>query len=916
MKKEQLLRSILRGFLTRPIAIMSLIFLAMIPARAATVVIYTNDFEAYTDVATNLADEADADPDGPEWNLVDDNAIDPVTAGAGVQVINWLAHSGTKSLLMRNGNTQSQIFFTNAKSGSSYQLDFWLYVVKSPGDRNFIFTLRAEGADNNGDNSNGDYVAYRSDRAVTDKLFYYDGIGPDTAAWIDTGISVIENQWQHHRIIVDANARKMTLYVDDMVNPVVVQGDLARPDSAVPTVLRLVHEGNSGDDGYFAIDDISMTVDGSINLDSTYTDGFENYPARTSDMDDANPQGPWITVESDGNGGGKVLAPNKVQVVDSSVVAPHSGNKCLKLEYGQRAGASIAWGQTPQSDVQITWWAYVPEAMANNPSPDAVYLRMSLYGTEGGNTIAGDSALMGYGIRNGSPVVGDGTSILYYTTAWVDTGIDYTPVTWEQYRLTTHVSQGTYTIVKNPSSADPEVIVDRGPFIGAAPSYGPMFMAAWSSSNGTNHPPVYIDDIEIKSLVSNAEPLPEPYTVTNYGTRFTNVTILKVGGSPGGVVVDPRDNSSILFTVDSTTGGGIFRAHKVSSGNWAVDPVPVVPGLSQPSGIAMETNGTIWWTHDYTMALDRLKAPWESNSPEEIISNFGAEATDDDPIDVTIAPPTFNGTLGQPGMVVVADRGEDGDASNAALLVDPTTTLLGQTGYVNYLVMPTGSGLGGGNLNAITSLPESGEVVTLSLDGYIAAIDGNGTVRNIVPGVLWTDFIFGDGPAPSAQALAVDPITGKIWVADDVRDEIWSIDPNPATQNAAPDQKEAAFPLVDTDRTELQIDVHDPGMAFAPNGAFMVVSDTSTQNGGGRLIIFHNEEIAPPGFNVTGIVRNGNEVQLTWESAGDVTYRVQRSTDLGNPNGFQDISGDLNTTQFTDTNAGSSTAFYRIVIKP
>ena len=28
----------------------------------------------------------------------------------------------------------------------------------------------------------------------------------------------------------------------------------------------------------------------------------------------------------------------------------------------------------------------------------------------------------------------------------------------------------------------------------------PVFMAAWSSSNGTGHPPVYIDDVEIKAL--------------------------------------------------------------------------------------------------------------------------------------------------------------------------------------------------------------------------------------------------------------------------------------------------------------------------------------------------------------------------------------------------------------------------------
>ena len=59
--------------------------------------------------------------------------------------------------------------------------------------------------------------------------------------------------------------------------------------------------------------------------------------------------------------------------------------------------------------------------------------------------------------------------------------------------------------MKNPSGVNPQVIVDRAVFVGTAANWGPTFMAAWSSSNGTNHPPVYIDDIEIKTLTSSAE---------------------------------------------------------------------------------------------------------------------------------------------------------------------------------------------------------------------------------------------------------------------------------------------------------------------------------------------------------------------------------------------------------------------------
>jgi hypothetical protein len=773
------------------------------------------------------------------------------------------------------------------------------------------------GADLNAD----DYLAYRTDRATSSNIFYFDGIGPGTAAFVSTGAQHVDNQWQHHRIQFDTAAQKCAIYIDDMVTPVVASGDLARPDVAVPTRIILRHEGNSADDGYCAIDDVSFTVDGTlVNLATTFTDGFESYPVRTSADDDADPRGAWITVESDGTGSGRSLAPAKVQVVGVSVVTPHSGSKCLKLEAGQRAGASIAWGAPPQTDVQITWWARVPAAVVG-PSPDAVYLRMSLYGTEGGSSYSGDSALLGYGIRAVAPPVGDATSLTYFTTVWQDTTKDYTPDVWEEYRLTTHNSQGRYTIIKNPRSASPEVVVDRAGFIGSALNWGPTFMAAWSSSNGTNHPPVYIDDIEIKSLVSNSEPLPNPYTTTFHGTRFTNMTVLNIGGPVGKAVFDPRDNSTILFTLDAASpGGGIYRARKTASGNWSVDPQPLVTGIDRPSGLTVGADGTIWWVHDFAMSLRRLKEPWASSAYEEVVSNFGYADTDDDSIDVCIAPASFNGSIGKPNFVIVGDRGSDGDAFNTVYVVDPATTTLNQgyqtngvappAGWWQFLVQPTTSGLGSDNINTVAPLPQSGEIVTVTTDGYISAINAAGAIRNIFPATLWQD-IFTGGPAPRAVAVAADPTSGRLWVADDTRDEVWSLDPNPATQNAAPDQKELSFPLTNPGRPDLQLQVHDPSMAFSGNGAYMVLTDTSVANGGGRLLIFHNEV---PAFPITSANVTPQGFELNWQSAGSgAKYRVQRSGTLAN---FQDISGDLTGTQFTDTNSITGQSFYRVVVQP
>ena len=888
------------------------LLLWLVPGRlqAATVTLYTNSFESYAAVATSEADTTDADPVGAEWNISDDTALLPTTAGAGVQVINWLTNSSggaTKSLLLRP-NSEAQLFLSSARSGSRYQFDFWAYIARGPtSSQSFLVVLRGEGTDINGD----DFIAYRTDRVTNSSaLIYYDGVGPGAGAWASVGTNHLNYAWQHHRMAIDPNALTFSLYVDDMTTPVLSGVDLSRCEVPVITQIRLVNEGNSADDGYVAFDDLSLTVEDSRDLTTTITEGFESYPARVLTTDDADPQGPWTTTEVDGTSTGRERAPGKVQVVGTDVVTPHSGTKCLKLEGGQRAGASLAWGVPPQSDVQITWWARVPEAVQSSPTADAVLLRMSLYGAEGSNTISGDSALLGYGVRRqGNTNVADGLSLVYYTTSWQDTLVDYTPDVWEEYRLTTHNSQGRYTIVKNPSGASPVLVVDRSGFIGSAVNWGPTFMAAWSTSNGTNHPPVYIDDIEVKSLVSNPTPLGDPYTVTNYGSRFTNSTILTVNGPVGRPVVDPRDNSTILFTTD-VAGGGIYRAQKVASGNWSINPTPIVSGLDRPSGLAIQTNGTIWWTHDYnndfTRSLARLQWPWSNNVPETIIADVGdssAGSLDDDAIDVTVAPFNFTGSIGQPGMIVVADRGVDGDAPNAVYVVDPATTLLDQTNYNNFLVSPTASSLGA-NLNAIAALPASGEVATLSEDGFLVAIDGNGSMRYINALNLWPI----GGPA-SGAALAADPTTGKIWVADDLRDELWSVD-----ATTAADQREVGFPLTDALRPDRQIDFHDPGMAFAPNGSFLVVSDGSLANGGGgRLIILHNEAIAVPDFAITSTARVGQNFQLNWQSAGAVKYRVQRGTNL---NSLVDLSGDLTATQYTDTSSPTNGAFYRVVARP
>lgn len=185
--------------------------LALAPRSQAATTIYSEDFESYSAVATSEADTSDADPTGSQWNIADDTALLPTTAGAGVQVINWLTNAagGTTKCLLLRPSSEAQLFLSTARSGSSYQLDFWAYIARGPtASQSFYVILRGEGTDINGD----DFLAYRTDRITNSSaLNYYDGVGPGAGAWTLVGTNHLNYVWQHHRLVINPNALTFTL---------------------------------------------------------------------------------------------------------------------------------------------------------------------------------------------------------------------------------------------------------------------------------------------------------------------------------------------------------------------------------------------------------------------------------------------------------------------------------------------------------------------------------------------------------------------------------------------------------------------------------------------------------------------------------------------------------------------------------
>ena len=937
---------------------------------AATVTLVNENFDSYPGAATNLNDIRVAIPN-TDYIRVEDGLAQADSPGGlgfnGTQLINWDSAPGSSPSCMLLRPSTAFRHNLDPRGGTNYVWDFWMLSSKSgTADRGFRISLLDEGADQNAH----DFLIFRSGQGTTATITGTDGVdiiqayngfsaasgtvGPSSWVTISntaagTPSYVTNNVWTHYKIEADAVARTFKYYVNDMVTPISTGNSLSRPQALSVCGIRFAHEGNSADDGYTLIDEVKLTVDGNfIDLASgTFTEGFEGYTASNAgntNSADNNPGRAWITAETDGVENNHYFAPTKVQVVDGSVTAPHSGNHCLMVSQGQTAGSTISWGQAPTEDVKITWWAKVPAA-DTTPGVYSVYLRVSVYAWEADYSSASDTILFGFGHRGATPE-GSATSIMtfsrwfnewYNNGSWGDTLRTFTPDTWEEYQLTTDVKHNSYTLVKNPSSS-PVVVVKDGQYISSWGNNKKFHTVAFSTSNNSvagANPPAYVDDISIEPYTNTQTPEPRPYTILGTGpaARFTNCTVLTVPGKTvGGVAVDPRDTNTILFTIDEERIGAIMKATKVASGNWEIDPTPIVSGLYNPNSLTVETNGTIWFVMDavkggQACGLRRLKEPWATSPVEEIITDFGSAPTNrsDQPCDLVFY--VTNGVT----KLAVLDRGVDlSNNPNAIWVVDPTTTAVNQFNYneagVNTLVGPDNGIFGaaaGGNANGIAWLPATGELVTIwegdgaNDNGVIAVFDATtGGVRYISTagsGVTW------------GAGIDVDPTTGRIWVSDRKRTtyslselavpQIVSFAPAtldpPAINTDFIQELSFTNSNASADRPDRNINFKDPGMRFSQDGKFLVVSDQGLFSGGGRLVIFHSEPFVIAPVSITSTVRTSSNVALAWTSGGAVNYVVQRSSTVnGN---YTTISPVLTTTQYTDSSSPVDSAFYRVL---
>lgn len=299
---------------------------------------------------------------------------------------------------------------------------------------------------------------------------------------------------------------------------------------------------------------------------------------------------------------------------------------------------------------------------------------------------------------------------------------------------------------------------------------------------------------------------------------FKGASLITLPGNPGDVGFDPSDNDRIYIAKDDTlaSSGGVYRIDMVSGRYEIGERIASIDG---PSGIAFTSDGTLWYARDGAatsapyvgkVMTPRNGAPYANTS---VISQFQT-AGDDDTAAIRLVPPGFQGPNVQPGDLLIADRGADADPPNAIYVYSPSSPQGDPAAYSLFFVLPaTLSAYDGNNLNDI-EFSADGTKLYIAFDlGQIVEIDANGALVREIPvsGVTMGNL----------ESIGVNPLDGRIWCGDDNLDQIWSIDP--ASGEA---RLEASFHLAGESRPDFQINFHDPGMTFSPDGKRLVVSDT------------------------------------------------------------------------------------------
>ncbi|MBN1853989.1 MAG: PEP-CTERM sorting domain-containing protein [Pirellulales bacterium] len=320
--------------------------------------------------------------------------------------------------------------------------------------------------------------------------------------------------------------------------------------------------------------------------------------------------------------------------------------------------------------------------------------------------------------------------------------------------------------------------------------------------------------------------------------------------------------------------------------------------LANPSDLTVDANGAVYVVYDYTAAVRKVTNPLGAATETDIFagSGFLGGAGDDDPFGIEIAPPGFSGTGVSPGDLILADNGFDANDTNAVHAVAPDGssyhTLTTWTSLPNYTAADV-------NLANIEVDATRGIIylapaaMTQGTSTYLFTIDAAGTLTE------HTVLMPAGANLSNMQSMAVNPIDGSIWVADD---DAWPSDtyvPDDAIYRIDPDTFVAT----------LEIDfIAEPGnttqgrgfpnfnynsMAFTPDGRHLMVADVDDgSNTANSIMVFGVKtavEVIPLSLAVN---RNTGEVILKNNSGQSITidsYEITSESNSLDPIGWNSL---------------------------
>ena len=254
-------------------------------------------------------------------------------------------------------------------------------------------------------------------------------------------------------------------------------------------------------------------------------------------------------------------------------------------------------------------------------------------------------------------------------------------------------------------------------------------------------------------------------------TQFSGAveTIPIRANSPGGNSIGTI--SAIVFDPTSQVGGEYNRIYFVNreqttgtavGGLYATDTVTETVtfiGLqsntadtnANPSFIAIDASGSVYAGSDLTSQVWRVDSPLSSPTFTQMLGNYGAAGTDDDPTSLSWSPTT--------NQVVVFDQGLDTNNPVAVTLVDAASTA----------AMPLFSTIWTNNSGADLNL--KGQFSAFDDNAYIAyatfpLVSGTAAIYRVdLAGNLQTILLDGITSALTLDdSVAVNPVDGSVWL--------------------------------------------------------------------------------------------------------------------------------------------------------